>query len=76
MYLPSRDEFLKYENKNYIEPKETYEQLEAFIKSSNIAVNKTDRGIKRTLHFLHCNMVFNRNIKDNMILFRVRGDTI
>lgn len=69
LYLPSRDEFLKYENKNYIEPRETYERLEAFIKSSNIAVNKTDRGIKRTLHTLHCNMVFNRDIKDNMKLF-------
>jgi len=72
-YLPSKEEFLKYEDDNYVEPMKPLLDLEKFIIANKLVEIKRPDDIRYDVLEIHDQIILGNRMSDYMKYIRQRG---
>jgi hypothetical protein len=72
-YLPSKEEFLKYEDDEYVEPMKPLIDLEKFIKANNLVVIRRPEDIRYDVLEIHDRIIMGGKPSDYMDYINKRG---
>jgi len=72
-YLPSKEEFLKYEDDEYVEPMKPLLDLEKFIKANNLVVIRRPEDIRYDVLEIHDRIIMGGKPSDYMGYINKRG---
>lgn len=72
-YLPSKEEFLKYENDEYVEPMKPLLDLEKFITTNKLVEIRTPKDIRYDVLEIHDQIVIGANTSEYMGYINQRG---
>ena len=72
-YLPAKEEFLKYEDEDYIEPMKPLIDLEKFIITNKLVVNEKPDDIRYDVLEIHDQIILGNRMSDYMKYIRQRG---